>query len=1003
MKYSLFKFGFLVILYSCICVGIYSNSLHGPFLFDDIPHITEAPSIQISRIDFESLKKAANSAEGRRAVPRLTFALNYFFDQYNSFGYHLVNVIVHILNGIILFYLFEMTLVKAGFRPDCNQASDLRKGKIGSGKIAFFATLLWVVNPLHTQSVSYIVQRMNSMAAMFCLLSLLLYICGRNIQLNLDNCSKTFFHEDKNENNQICLKLLNSWFSPCLLWYAGSLMFWGLAVNCKENAAILPAIMFLYEWCFFQDANSTWLKKRIKIIAGIFALLVLLTIIATGLKPIEKFSSIQDFANGQFTYIERILTQPRVILYYIFLLFFPHPKRLNFDYDFPLSHSLTDPWSTGVSIFAIIIILFISIISIKKERLLSFCILWYFITLSVESSIIPLGIIFEHRTYLPSMFISLIVVMFIFRFISPLWISNVIIITAIIISGFWTYERNFIWSDEVIFWRNSSEKSPKKARPISNLGCALVKQGKVEEGIAYFNKALEINPNHVKAHNNLGQALEKIGKLDDAISHYKVAVELKPGYKKAQKNLASAFEKKNIIDEAIKTLSNVLQISPDFEEAHNHLGVLYLRKNNKIASQYHFEKAVLINPNYAVGFFNLGNLYVEQGKFQQAFNCFEKALQIDPNFAEVHCKLGNIHLKQHNIDNAIQHYNKALQQDPELAEVYYGMGFAMEKSNRRDEAIQYLKTALKINSELGEVHYILANLLNENGELTKAKEHYHEALRINPGHAEACNNLALTLEKQGRFYEALSFYYKAVESNPNFSEALNNLGLLLMSQEQLGEAYQYIQKALESDPEFAEAHNSMGALLLNKGNIEKAIKHFRAALQIRPDYESAKKNLKKANENKEKYQRAIEMLAMKLGTSLSDPDLYYRFGKLCQSQGNLNMAIRSYQQTLAIQPNHIRTLNRMAGLHAGKDDYVQAIYFYERMIGIRADLKSAYYNIACLYAKQNETELSLDWLEKALDKGYKNWEQIHNDNDLQATRKTVRFKKIAAKIEGQFE
>jgi uncharacterized membrane protein len=152
-------------------------------------------------------------------------------------------------------------------------------------------------------------QRLNSMAAMFYMLSFWLYLKGRLV-----------------ENRQ------KNW-----LWFAGSGLVWILALGCKQIAAILPFSVFLYEWYFFQDCKSDWLKRNLKYVFLLLFLFGLVALLFTGLNPAEKMASISDYKLKEFTFLQRVLTQPRVIIYYLSLIFFPHPSRLNLDYDFPLS------------------------------------------------------------------------------------------------------------------------------------------------------------------------------------------------------------------------------------------------------------------------------------------------------------------------------------------------------------------------------------------------------------------------------------------------------------------------------------------------------------------------------------------------------------------------------------------------------------------------------------------------------------------------------------------
>ena len=195
---------------------LYANSLNGDFVFDDIRNIQDNPARQLTTLTLDDLKRVGFSApNGRRFVANISFGLNYFFHQHDTFGYRLVNIFIHLFTGLFLYQLVKTTLRLITFQNHYQNA----------GKIAFFTALIWLVHPLATQSVAYIVQRMNSLSALFYMLALLFYVRARLA-------------------NQSFKKWL--FFLGCIL--AGS-----LAIGSKENAALLPVFILLYEWYFLQD------------------------------------------------------------------------------------------------------------------------------------------------------------------------------------------------------------------------------------------------------------------------------------------------------------------------------------------------------------------------------------------------------------------------------------------------------------------------------------------------------------------------------------------------------------------------------------------------------------------------------------------------------------------------------------------------------------------------------------------------------------------------------
>jgi hypothetical protein len=187
---------------------------------------------------------------------------------------------------------------------------------------------------------------------------------------------------------------------------------------------------------------------------------------------------------------------------------------------------LIDPITTLLSIGAIAGMVLLACYLMKKERLLSFCILWFLGNLVIESSVIPLALIFEHRTYLPSMLVSLMAVTLVYRHMKPKWLGYGLLCVVVMVCSVWTYKRNMVWSNDISLWTDCVGKSPKKARPHSNLGVVLAKHGKLDEAIAHYSEALRIEPNLAEAHYNLGIAYGKIRLYQLAYKEIRLAKKL---------------------------------------------------------------------------------------------------------------------------------------------------------------------------------------------------------------------------------------------------------------------------------------------------------------------------------------------------------------------------------------------------------------------------------------------------------------------------------------------
>jgi Flp pilus assembly protein TadD len=704
----------IAILAICLlCIIIYSNTLNSSFVFDDFHNIKENPYIRLTDLDFDKLYDAGfKSPSSNRPVANISFAINYYFGKYDVTGYHIVNILIHLINGIIV-YLLARIIFK--------QLSNVLKYRIPQSPnppipfMSLFAALLFTAHPLQTQSVTYIVQRMNSMAVMFYLLAFVLYIYGRLSRIR---------------------------WKRWTLW-AGCFVSWILALGSKQIAATLPFILLLYEWYFFQDLSKDWFKENLKYFLGLIVLSGLVALIYLGALPFDKI--LASYTDRDFTIWERLLTQFRVLVFYLGLLLYPHPSRLNLLHHFTTSHSLFDPITTFFSLLIIVCLIGIAIYLARRQRLISFCILWFFIHLVIESSIVGLEMIFEHRLYLPMFGFALLVPYLLFHlFLLKQRSWALIISVSIIVSlGTATFLRNRIWHDRITLWSDVVSKSPQSHRAHYNLGSDLTRQGSHTEAIAHFSEALRLKPDYAKAHNNLGVALEAQGRVKEAIDHYSEALMIKPEFAEAHYNLGVALEGQGRLKEAIDHYSEALMIKPEFAEAHNNLGVVL----------------------------------EGQGRLNEAIDHYSEALRIKFDDAEAHNNLAVALEGQGRVKEAIDHYFEALRIKPDYAEAYNNLGVALTRQGGFKEAIRCYLEALRIKPDDAGAHNNLGVALEGEGRLKEAIDHYFEALRIKPDYAEAYNNLGVALTQQGRLKEAIDHFSEALRIKPDDAEVRHNLEL----------------------------------------------------------------------------------------------------------------------------------------------------------------------------------------------------------------------------------
>ena len=690
---------------------VYANTLNVPFHFDDENNI-QHPALRIESLDSEQVAKAfTDGTLASRPVSNFSFALNYFIGEYRVQGYHLVNIFIHVCAGIFLFLLLRATLTLPPNREKYPKAST----------IALLAALIWIVHPLGIQSVTYIVQRMNSMAAMFFVLALLLYVKGRERQL-------------ASERRQSALPAW-AWFLACAV--AGL-----LAIGSKEIAATLPFFIFLYEWYFFQDLRWSWLKKKLYWLLGVLATVFCAAYAYTGGQIIDRVFN--SCGGRDFTVLERVLTQFRVVIHYITLIFYPNPNRLALDYDFPVSTSLLAPPTTLYSLLAILALLALAVVLARRERLISFCLLWFFGNLVIESSVICLEIIFEHRTYLPSMFVVLLVVGLAYRAGRHNRLVAVPLVLVVALLSWWTWERNKVWQTGESLWADSVSKHPNKARPHANLGNAFVEQKRFAEAEQEYRHSLRLDPRAKIAHNNLAGLLLRQGKTEEAEEHYREAVRLDPKYVQARVGFGSI----------LRTRGDYLVAAEQFHEAQR------------------------VAPEDAVINKNLGNALLRAGKPEEALPYLQKAAAGASRDREIPLDIGETLTLLGRIDEAVQTYRDILDQNKDEGQAHYHLGLLLKQKGLEQEALPHYREADRLLRYPAEMKYDYANLLFRTGHLDEADQTYREFLAIGPTVSMALNNRGLVLINQGRLLQAAGQFEMALRVAPENQMAANNLRLV---------------------------------------------------------------------------------------------------------------------------------------------------------------------------------------------------------------------------------
>jgi len=778
-------------------------------VFDDLTNITNNEQIRVQEASLSRIVTASFKANATRPVAMASLIVNYVIHGYDPVGYHVVNIAIHAAVALLLFFILRRTLEFAPAVVAPNRVVWM----------AFFSSLLWVVHPVHTQSVTYIVQRMNSMAALFMLASLWCYINGRTAQDGY-----------------------RSW-----LWFSGSLASWLMALGCKENSVMLPVLMFIYEWFFFQDLSRTWLRRQLKWIGVAAVVCALATAILLGSDPVGRIGSLRDFSESRFTYAERVLTQPRVVMHYLSLFVLPHPSRLNLDYDFPLSHGIFDPPTTLLAIVAIAALMGIGIVVARRHRLLAFAIFWFFATLVVESSVIPLAIIFEHRTYVPFMALAPMVVWAVFRIPGPKALPVLLLLVISALFSVWTWQRNSVWADPIRLWSNVIAKSPGKARPHHKLGDAYSGRGNVKAAIDLYRKAIELDPTFTESYNNLGLLMAEQADIESAERLYQKAIGLAPGSLDVINNYAVLLINQGRAEESISLLSQALKLNPGYKATYVNLGAAWMLLDDPESAEAAYRKALELDRRSTHALTGLAGVLLFKKEFDAASELLRNALAIDPDNPEARIGLAEAMIAKGNYDTAMMQLKQALRQVPEDIRANELLLAVTLKKGDVQQLENQLRRLLDLDPDHVEANTNMGGILTGRGDIDGAIYHLQQVLNQDPAHAEALNNMGIALAYNGQYANAGDAFLAAIRSRPEFADAWDNLFYLGRAAGPRWDMAAALRRHTGDHPENPESYVIFGEFYLRRGDTPRAKAEFERALDLDPDNARARERLSTIN------------------------------------------------------------------------------------------------------------------------------------------------------------
>lgn len=756
--WSYLRHGLVIVALVALTFTIYSGTYDHPFAFDDANSITENWIAQVSELSGSNLYAAAfkSRPDGRRPLAFASFAVNHAFGGLNPRGYHAVNIAIHAVNGVLVYFFALLT-----FRQLHRLTTKERRGSTPDWSVpmALFAAGLFVAHPIQTQAVTYIVQRMTSMATLFYLLALLCYLLGR----------------------------LQPWGAWRISLWCGVPICFALSWGSKQLALPLILIIPLYEWFFFQDLSIAWFKRRDVQVIALVALLLAVGVGLAGMATFEEktaWNPLVRLNNGysqrDFTMMERLYTQPRVVLRYMYLLALPIPDNLSLLHEIETSTSLFSPPSSILSLATIFGLLGLAIWLAPRQRLISFAILWFFIHLAIESTILPLEMMYEHRLYLPMVGVALGLSYVLWTLLArhAVWASVVSCVLVAVLSMA-TVDRNKDWAD---IYEDVLTKNPNSLRARLGRGLSLLKMS-----------------------DRANEEEQRLKLLRKAADDFAVVIERKPDA------LNSRPEEENK-----RFDSHVLDAYVAHAEVTGILGV----DKQEVLDQY--QKVESIDPKFDKIYVSRGNFLARRKEFPEAIEQYNEALTV---------RLKNLK-KKNGTD--------AMLGEP-AAEVYLNRALCFSQLGDIQSAIADLEKAISLKPSEDRARILRAQMSLKLGDSQTALDDMNRVLQRRPTDVQSHFLRAQAALQLGRFAEAEKGFRGVLQRNSgNRDAALGLIHVLTLAKDP---SIRRPREAVALATRLCEAtkrqdHRALYALAraqANAGQFSAAIATFDEAIALAPD------------------------------------------------------------------------------------------------------------------------------------------------------------------------
>ena len=758
----------LVALCLMVVVSYLPAMLWGGFVWDDNAYITEAELVREASGLWQIWFAPDKGVESHYwPLTYTTFWLEHKLWGFTPAGYHIVNVLLHLANTLLLWHLLRRLAVPG----------------------TWVTAAVFALHPLHVESVAWVIERKDVLSGLFYLAAALMWI--------------RFVEQPRPSR------------------YVGSLALYLAALLSKSIAVTLPAAFLIWHW---------WKQGRVTS-ADLFKLVpFFITGLAITIGDLSFYQP-REGVSFDYSLVERSLIASRALWFYAAKLLWPTNLSVIYPrWDIHAADPLAWGYLVAAAALVVALWHFRSqfgrgplagalFFAVTLSPVLGF----------VDYGYMLYAFVADRFQYLASLGVMAVVIgaaAYGVRRLSDMWqkVMLGVVVVALVMLGRLTWQQQGVWRDNETLWSHVITLNPQARNAHRQLGLVLYKQGRYDEALDAYRVAAEQRPNYAKIHVNLGMVLNELGRYEEAETHLRRAIALNPQSENTHHRLGNVLYEQGRYEKALEATRIAVAQAPNSFEVHTNLGAILKALDRFEEAETHLRRAIALNPQVWDAYLNLGAALYEQGRYEEALEATRVAVEQHSDYSMAYANLGAILKALGRFEEVETHLRRAIALNPQNTDSFQQLIEVLTPQGRYEEAMDAIAQAAALapdSTQAAKLHFLMGQTARENGQPEAAAEHYMHTLEADPHHAEALHWLATLRAQQQRYDEMLALLQRFIALYPNDAATYSNMGIALVFLGRNDEALQRFDQALSLDPTLENVRANREALLeAMKENVE---------------------------------------------------------------------------------------------------------------------------------------------------------------------------------------